>query len=123
MLQLSPQTKVHVALAPTDMRRGFAGLSGEVRQVLEQDPLSGHLLLFRNRSRDRIKILAWQGDGFAIFYKRLERGTFEFPQADEGAASVEIRASELAMILDGIRLEGRSRRPRFELADTADGRS
>jgi transposase len=98
------------------MRKGFAGLCGDVRQVLELDPLSGHLFLFRNRRRDRIKILLWDGDGFAIYYKRLERGTFELPQAIENDGKIEIRASELAMILDGIRLEGRTRRERFELA-------
>jgi len=116
MLQVASKTKIYVALGPTDMRKGFAGLCGDVRQVLELDPLSGHLFLFRNRRRDRIKILLWDGDGFAIYYKRLERGTFELPRAIESDGKIEIRASELAMILDGIRLAGRTRRERFELA-------
>ena len=115
MLTVPAQVKIYVALEPTDMRRGFPGLSGQVRSTLEQDPLSGHLFLFRNRRRDRIKILFWDGDGYAIYYKQLSRGTFEFPEPkDETAASVEIRASELSMLLDGIQLKGRRRRPRYE---------
>ena len=116
MLQVASATKIYVALQPTDMRKGFAGLCGEVRQVMGLDPVTNCLFLFRNRRRDRIKILLWDGDGFAIYYKRLERGTFELPSAGDGDAKLEIRASELAMILDGIRLEGRTRRKRFELA-------
>jgi len=109
------QVKIFVALEPTDMRRGFDGLSGAVQQTLQQDPLSGHLFLFRNRRRDRIKILFWDGDGHALFYKRLSRGTFEFPiSPDSETSTVEIRASELAMLLDGIELKGRKRRPRYE---------
>jgi transposase len=90
-------------------------LSGAVQQTLQQDPLSGHLFLFRNRRRDRIKILFWDGDGYALYYKRLARGTFEFPTPqDPQAPTIEIRASELSMLLDGIELQGRRRRPRFE---------
>ena len=115
MLAVPPQVKIYVALEPTDMRRGFPGLCGQVQSTLEQDPLSGHLFLFRNRRRDRIKILHWDGDGYSIYYRVLSRGTFEFPEpADGNAASVEIRASELAMLLDGIELKGRKRRKRYE---------
>lgn len=115
MLAIPPQVKIYVALRPTDMRRGFPGLSGEVQSTLEQDPLSGHLFLFRNRRRDRIKILFWDGDGYAIYYKQLARGTFEFPQpVDSDSPTVEIRASELSMLLDGIELKGRRRRLRYQ---------
>jgi transposase len=115
LFNLARQAKIFVALEPTDMRRGFDGLSGTVQQTLEQDPLSGHLFLFRNRRRDRIKILFWDGDGYVLFYKRLARGTFEFPVSSDPESSVlEIRASELAMLLDGIELKGRKRRPRYE---------
>lgn len=122
MLTIPPRVKVFVCLQDTDMRRGFPGLSGEVKSTLAEDPLSGHLFLFRNRRRDRIKILFWDGDGYVIFYKQLARGSFEFPEAnDPQAASVQIRASELAMLLDGIELRGRRRRPRYEhLAGKAD---
>ncbi len=115
MLTVPQQVKIFVALQPTDMRRGFAGLSGEVQSKLDQDPLSGHLFLFRNRRRDRIKILFWDGDGYAIYYKQLARGTFEFPMpADPASPVIQIRASELSMLLDGIELQGRTRRPRYE---------
>ena len=72
MLAVSRQVKIYVSLKPTDMRRGFPGLCGEVQSILRQDPLSGHLFLFRNRRRDRIKLLFWDGDGYAIFYKKNE---------------------------------------------------
>lgn len=115
MLSVPRQVKIFVSLQPTDMRRGFPGLSGEVQSTLQQDPLSGHLFLFHNRRRDRIKILFWDGDGYAIFYKQLSRGSFEFPAAtDAHSAVVQIRASELSMLLDGIEMKGRKRRPRYE---------
>ena len=115
MLTVSKHVKIFVALQPTDMRRGFPGLSGEVQSTLEQDPLSGHLFLFRNRRRDRIKILLWDGDGYVIYYKHLARGSFEFPApADPNSPVVEIRASELSMLLDGLELKGRKRRVRYE---------
>jgi len=120
MFNIPRQVKIFVALEPTDMRRGFDGLSAMVQQTLQQDPLSGHLFLFRNRRRDRVKILFWDGDGYALFYKRLARGTFEFPiPQDPQSPSVEIRASELSMLLDGIQLQGRRRRPRFERLATS----
>ena len=83
--------------------------------MLKQDPLSGHLFLFRNRRRDRIKILFWDGDGYAIYYKQLARGSFEFPAPpDPHALTIRIRASELSMLLDGIELKGRKWRPRYQ---------
>jgi len=115
MLAIPQQVKIFVALEPTDRRRGFPGLSGQVESTLQQDPLSGHLFLFRNRRRDRIKLLFWDGDGYAIYYKQLARGTFEFPTPSEANTPVvQIRASELSMLLDGIELKGRKRRPRYE---------
>jgi len=117
MITVPQQVKIYVALQPTDMRRGFPGLSGQVQATLQQDPLSGHLFLFRNRRRDRIKILFWDGDGYVIYYKQLARGSFEFPlPPDPNSPSVQIRASELSMLLDGIELKGRRRRPRYERA-------
>ncbi len=117
MLTVPGQVKIFVSLQPTDMRRGFPGLSGEVQSTLQQDPLSGHLFLFRNRRGDRIKILFWDGDGYAIFYKQLSRGSFEFPSStDPTSPVVQIRASELSMLLDGIELKGRKRRLRYQRA-------
>lgn len=115
MISVPRQVKIFVALEPTDMRCGFDGLSGLVQETLQQDPLSGHLFLFRNRRRDRVKILLWDGDGFVLYYKRLSRGTFELPApANPESKAVEIRASELSMLLDGIELQGRRRRLRYE---------
>ena len=115
MLTIPQHVKIFVSLQPTDMRRGFPGLSGEVQAKLEEDPLSGHLFLFRNRRRDRIKILFWDGDGYVIYYKLLSRGSFEFPEPnDPDSPSAQIRSSELSMLLDGIELKGRQRRPRYD---------
>ena len=80
MLTLPPSTRVFVATKPTDMRRSFNGLLGLVRDFLGEDPFAGHLFVFRNRSGDRLKILWWDRDGLAIFYKRLEEGAFTFPR-------------------------------------------
>ena len=115
MFHVPRQVKIFVALEAVDMRRGFDGLSALVQETLEQDPLSGHLFLFRNRRRDRIKILFWDGDGYVIYYKLLSRGSFEFPEpSTANSPVVQIRASELSMLLDGIELKGRKRRPRYE---------
>jgi transposase len=82
--------------------------------VIGEDPLSGHLFVFRSRRGDRLKILVWERDGFVLWYKRLEAGVFKLPRMSEGARSVELRASELAMILDGIDVAKLKRVPRYE---------
>ena len=102
MLTLPPSTRVYVATAPTDMRRSFDGLMGLVRDFLGGDPLSGHLFVFRNRAGDRLKVLWWDRDGLAIFYKRLEEGTFAFPAAAGDAPQVEITAADLQLVFQGI---------------------
>jgi transposase len=110
--------KIFICTEPTDMRRGFDGLTGMASGLMQQDPLSGHLFVFRNRGRDRLKILYWDHDGLAIWYKRLEKGTFQFPSDLKSAAatagSVEITASELSLLLGGIDLRTAHRRQRFE---------
>ena len=105
--------KVYLATAPTDMRKGFDTLAALVRDHLRHDPLSGHLFLFVGCGRDRIKILYWDSDGFALWYKRLEEGTFRLPTPAKVGVSVELKASELAMLLAGIDLTGIKRRQRF----------
>lgn len=102
MLTLPPSTRVYVATAATDMRRSFDGLMGLVRDFLGGDPLSGHLFVFRNRSGDRLKVLWWDRDGLAIFYKRLEEGTFTFPAATGDVPQVEMTAADLQLVLQGI---------------------
>jgi transposase len=107
--------RIYLCTAPTDMRKGFDTLAALVRESLQYDPLSGHLFLFVGRDRDRIKILYWDADGFAVWYKRLEEGTFRLPAAKNAGASVELKASELAMLLAGIDLTSIKRRRRFAL--------
>lgn len=102
MLTLPPSTRVYVATAATDMRRSFDGLMGLVRDFLGGDPLSGHLFVFRNRAADRLKVLWWDRDGLAIFYKRLEEGTFTFPAATGDVSQVEMTAADLQLVLQGI---------------------
>jgi len=105
--------RIYLCTSPTDMRKGFDTLAALVREYLKHDPLSGHLFLFVGRDRDRIKILHWDSDGFAVWYKRLEEGTFRLPPAKNTATSVELKASELAMLLAGIDLTSIKRRKRF----------
>jgi transposase len=98
----------------TDMRCGFDRLAERVRAVIGENPQSGHLFVFRSRRGDRLKILVWDRDGFLLWYKRLELGVFKLPRIEQGARSVELRASELAMILDGIDVSKLKRVPRYE---------
>jgi transposase len=104
--------RIYLASGCTDMRKGFDSLAAVVREHLKHDPLSGSLFLFVGRSRDRLKILYWDRDGFALWYKRLEEGSFRLPSNNAGP-SVELKASELAMLLEGIDLRSIKRRPRF----------
>ncbi len=109
-------SRVFLSTAPADMRKGFDTLAALVREHLGHDPLCGHLFLFVSRHRDRLKILYWDADGYALWYKRLEEGTFRLPARPAAGASVELRPSELAMLLEGIDLRSikrghRLRRP------------
>jgi transposase len=106
--------RIWLAAEATDMRCGFDRLAERVKVVIGEDPLSGHLFVFRSRRGDRLKILVWERDGFLLWYKRLEAGVFKLPRMSEGARSVELRASELAMILDGIDVSKLKRVPRYE---------
>lgn len=105
--------RIYLCTSPADMRKGFDTLAALVREHLGHDPLSGHLFLFVGRSRDRLKIMYWDNDGYALWYKRLEEGTFRLPSAKKSGASVELKASELAMLLEGIDLTSIKRRKRF----------
>ncbi len=116
MLSIATGTRIFVAAGATDMRKGFDGLQGAVLGVLEQDPLSGHLFLFVNRRRDKLKILYWDGDGLAIWYKRLEQGTFQMPRVADDHKSAEIRCEELTMLLRGIDYSNVRRRKRYCIA-------
>jgi transposase len=116
MLTLAPHLRIYVHAQATDMRKSFDGLSGLVRAVFQADPLDGSLFLFLNRRRDRIKLLYWDGDGLALWYKRLERGGFEAIPAADGSATVEIDATQLAMLLGGVTLASAKRRKRYARA-------
>ena len=104
MFGLGPATKIYIALDAIDMRKGFDGLYGLVRDHLRQDPLSGHLFLFINRPHTRLKVLVWDGSGLWVCAKRLERGRFGWPAAD-GPRCVTMRPEELAMLINGIDLK------------------
>jgi len=98
---------------PADMRKGFDGLCGIITGILKQDPLSGAVYIFVNKRRDRIKLLLWDGDGFWIFYKRLEKGTFQIPEYSETVSSLELTYAQLVLILQGIDLSSVKRRRRY----------
>jgi transposase len=111
MFGLSAAVRVYFAKEPADMRKSFDGLSALVAGVLELDPLSGHLFVFINKRRDRIKILYWDRDGLAVWAKRLESGTYRLP--DAAAGRVEMTTAELAALLAGIDLNTARRRHRY----------
>jgi transposase len=112
-LDRAQAARIWLATQATDMRCGFDRLAERVRGVIGEDPLSGHYFVFRSRRGDRLKILLWDRDGFLLWYKRLESGVFKLPRVPEGARSMELRASELAMILDGIDVSKLKRVPRY----------
>ena len=116
MLTFAPNMRMYLHARPTDMRKSFDGLCALVRNVFQADPLDGSLFLFVNRRGDRLKMLWWDRDGLALFYKRLEAGTFETLRADGEAATVEIDATELAMLLSGVSLASAKRRKRYSRA-------
>ena len=104
--------KVYLALGPTDLRRSINGLSVLVSEVLEGDPFSESWFVFCNRRKDKLKILHWQGAGFWLHYRRLERGRFSWPPASESVLSLQITYRELRWLLDGLALEQpRAHRP------------
>ena len=113
MLSIPSNVCVYLCTKATDMRKGFDGLHTMVVQVFQRDPLDGHLFLFVNRRRDRLKILWWDRDGMALFYKRLEAGTYQVPAASDDAEGVEIDATDMAILLNGIDLQTAKRRKRY----------
>jgi len=110
VLLLPSSVKIYVATEPVDLRKSIDGLSAAVRAA-GHDVFTGHLYVFTGRRRDRVKILVWDRGGFVLYYKRLESGRFRWPEIAEGARDVELDATQLAMLLDGIDV-GRVKRPR-----------
>jgi transposase len=107
MLNVSPATRIFVALEPVDLRQSFNGLQARVQSVLQQDPLSGHLFLFTNRHRNRLKVLCFDGSGLWVCTKRLEGGTFGWPKGE--GQHCNLRPEELSLLLHGLEAVPRRR--------------
>ncbi len=114
MLTLPSSVRIYVAADAIDLRRGFDGLAAVTRSVIRQDPLNGHLFVFLNRRRNRIKLLVWDRTGYLLLYKRLERGTFQLAtQPQAGHRHVELDAGDLGLMLEGVDLRGAHRLKRW----------
>ncbi len=113
MLSIPGSLKIFLAVAPADMRKNHDGLAALVEHALQADPLSGQLFVFRNKRADRVKLLYFDGDGYALWYKRLEIGSFRFPAAGAEETRVTITAAELTMLLDGVDLASVKRGKRY----------
>jgi len=114
VLTLPSSVRIYVAAEAVDLRRGFDGLAAATRSVIGADPLSGHVFVFLNRRRNRIKLLVWDRTGYVLLYKRLEKGTFEIPsQPLPGRRHVEVDGGELGLMLEGLHLRGARRQPRW----------
>lgn len=116
MLGLPPGVSVFMALEPVDMRKSFDGLGAAVEAVFGRSVLDGHLFLFLNRRRDRIKILWWDVDGLALWAKRLERGSYELPAHESGARQLKLDATQLSLLLGGVRLSAARHGRRYAVA-------
>ena len=114
MFTLSSSHKFHLYIQPTDMRKSFDGLSGLIRNNLESNPCNGDVFIFINKCRDKIKLLHWQGISFTLYYKRLEKGTFELPEYDPSIGSITLNYTQMVMIIDGLTIKNIHKRKRFE---------
>ena len=115
MFSLNSHQTYHLYRLATDMRKGFNGLSGLVRNELQQDPLDGSAYIFLNRRRDRMKILVWESGGFTLYYKLLESGTFQLPQVWQNSDSCSISWHQLMLIMQGVELYSIKQRKRFNI--------
>jgi transposase len=123
MIAFSFPQEIYIANHPIDFRKCFDGLCGEVISGMSSDPLSGALFVFYNKRRDRLKMLVWDNDGFWLFYKRLEQGTFEVPVFSSEQSRVELSAEQLHLILCGIELASVKKRKRFDRASNRQANS
>lgn len=105
--------RIYFCTTATNMNASFDGLMGRAQEIFDQHPTSGHLFLFLNRSRDRVKILFWDRDGFCIFYKRLEAGKFQLPDFDSDQQGIELTYGQLTNLLEGVDLNTGRRRRRY----------
>lgn len=120
MLSLNGSYRYYLRRDYTDLRKGFDSLSGIVRDELGRNPLGGDIFIFFNRRRNQVKLLHWEGDGFAVYFKRLERGTYELPDLKSDSKQVELNAQSLMLILQGISLRSVKRRMRYVCAQNMD---
>jgi transposase len=114
MIHLPASVRVYLCTSPCDMRRSFDGLHALVTSAMQLDAFGGHLFVFANRRKDRVKILYWDRDGFAVWAKRLEEGTYAMPFGQDGGPGCEITAQELGALLSGIDLSVAKRRKRYQ---------
>jgi transposase len=121
MLHLSPSCKFYLWCGDTDMRKGFDSLSGIVSSKMNQDALSGSVFIFFNKKHNQVKLLLWEADGFSIYHKRLEQGTYELPCYDGESRSLSISNEQLQLILQGISLKSVRRRKRYQHMTQSSG--
>ena len=114
MLSIPGSLKIYLATGPVDFRKSHDGLAAVVEQALKEDPLSGSLFVFTNKRADRVKLLYWDNDGYALFYKRLEVGVFRFPRAEKETQKLSISAADFQMILSGVDLSSVKRLKRYQ---------
>ena len=114
MLHLSSACRYYLYRDHTDMRKGFDSLSGIISSCMQLDALSGAVFIFFNKKHNQVKLLLWEGDGFAMYYKRLEKGTYEVPLDNDTNASASITHQQLQLILQGISLRSVRRRKRYQ---------
>jgi transposase len=114
IITFSDRFRYYVYSQPCDMRKGYDGLSGLVSNEFKRDPLCGDVFVFLSRQRSKVKLLHWQGDGYCIYSKRLEKGTFELPGDNANKTAIEITPQQLQFILDGIVLSSVQKRARYE---------
>ena len=119
MVTLSSTQRYYLWREPVDMRKSFDGLQGIVTNEMKRRALSGEVFIFMNRRRDQVKLLVWDGSGFVIYYKRLERGCFELPLAEPDQRGREVKWSDLILILEGVSLRSVRWRKRFSLENRA----
>jgi transposase len=116
MIGLTQQHHYFLREHPTDMRKGFDGLSGLIKSDFSKDPLDGSVYIFINRRRDRMKMLVFEQGGFMMYYKRLEQGTFELPQAEQAGEAISITWEVLVLMISGIKLDKIVRKKRYKRA-------
>ena len=116
MISFSAATGIYLSSRPVDFRKQFDGLCGEVLDFMGKNPQDGSLFVFYNKRRDRMKLLWWQSDGFWLFYKRLEAGTFQVPHNNAESKSIHLTGDQLHLIISGIDLTSIKRRKRYNMA-------